>query len=123
MLFSWRSVKTIWLSEKAIIIPQFIEQNVPLDLINSTLQFFEEMEMKYSALPFFRKLGVLGLNLKPLQQSVCCLLIEWRDSLGKAVLDKTLDDLVACKDKINVCVLYSLNYPPLRTQYFNNFIL
>lgn len=73
-----------------------------LDIINGTFQFFEDAETKYAELSTYHKLGVLSLNAMPIKQIVCNYLLEWRKSLGQALLNATLKDVFECRDRIDV---------------------
>lgn len=102
----WRPLSILWTTNRTTTVTNFIKQNVPLEVINNTLQFLEEMESKYVDLSSYHSLGVLSLNLTPLQLAVCKHIFDWKQLLGKTLLEKNMKEVTRCRDRIEVSKIF-----------------
>lgn len=104
MIHRWNSFNILWTTDTSSIVSQFIKQDMPFDILDSTFQFFEEMQSKCNDFAHYQNCGAFSLNLQPIKQSICELLVNWRDSLGQAVRTKTFTEILKCRDKMKVSV-------------------
>lgn len=75
---------------------------MPLEIIDSTFEFFEEMEIKCENLSSCYRLGAVSLCVTPIKKSIQAFLLSWRNTLGQAVFAKTLQEVLLCREKIQV---------------------
>lgn len=100
----WNPFLTLCTVDQSSTVTEFLKTKPNIQEINNTFQFYEEIENKFKNLQSFHNIGILCLNLDPLEQTLNEHLANWKKSLGSAILQQTLEELSMCNESINVSV-------------------
>lgn len=96
----WRSLKVLWTTSKTETVAEFLTPTITLSAVNETFRHWEVLDSKYTNLPDQHTVGVVRLNVSPLKQAVHEHNLEWRQTLGEALLKRTQHDLYVCRDRV-----------------------
>lgn len=100
----WQKYKSLWLYNKVTICEKFITQkSVPLAETDEKFIFYTQIVNDLEQQKPYYDIKSIRINLQPLIKSITNHAVEWRNTLGNILADKTRTNMMEIKDYIKVC--------------------
>lgn len=92
--------------DKVVICEKFISRGLPLVKLDEKFLFYTQIidDLKKSK-PYF-DISSIRINLQPLIDGICEHAIEWKNTLGRIVADRTTQNIMNLRNHIKVIKLY-----------------
>lgn len=99
-LLRWRKYKSLWIFDKAAICEKFVSKNLPLVKLDEKFLYYTQIyEDLKKHKPYFDVRGI-RINLRPLIDSINEHAIEWRNTLGNILAERTRQNMLDLKNHI-----------------------
>lgn len=91
--FSWNEFKSLWGSDKMIVCEEFVNRGLPLVHIDEKFLFYTNIVERMNSNRYYHDFGPIRINLHALMRSSCAHVVEWKNTLGNILTEKTLTNL------------------------------
>lgn len=99
-LARWKKYRGLWLYDKVLICEKFVNLNLPLVRLDEKFLFYSQIVDDLRKAKTFYDVKGIRINLQPLIDSICDHTMEWRNTLGRILADRTHQNLIALKEHI-----------------------
>lgn len=94
----------MWLYNKATICEKFLsKKTVPLAQTDEKFIFYTQIVNDLELLKPYYDIKSIRINLQPLIKSIINHAVEWRNTLGNILAEKTRKNMMDIKDHIKAC--------------------
>lgn len=117
MTSSWDEFETLWTSDKTIVCEKFVSRGLPLVHIDEKLLFYTNIVERMDSIQPFHDVGPIRVNLRLLIDSIRSYAIEWKNTLGQLLIEKTVNTLRSLQTHMTVWVQRFSNSLPNNRLY------
>lgn len=103
-MHSWNEFETLWTSDKMIVCEKFVSRGLPLVHIDEKFLLYTNIVERMDTMQTFHDIGPIRLNLRSLIDSIRAYAVDWKNTLGEILIEKTLKTLKALQKHMMVCV-------------------
>lgn len=104
LFYSWHKYKSLWMYDKKVICDKYLNRGIPLVRLDEKFIFFTQIINELENVKPHHDIKATRINLRPLIQSIIEHAVEWRNTLGKMVSDRTNMDMVQLNAEFKVRV-------------------
>lgn len=110
-MYRWQKYKSLWLYNKVTICEKFItKKNIPLAQTDEKFIFYTQIVNDLEQQKPYYDIKSIRINLQPLIKSIIQHAVEWRNTLGNILAEKTRANMMEIKDTIKVTFCVHLSY-------------
>lgn len=99
-LLRWKKYRNLWLFDKVAVCEKFVNRNLPLVRLDEKFLFYTQIVDDLGRMKSYHAIKGIRINLHPLIDSICEHAIEWRNTLGRILAERTYQNLIALKDHV-----------------------
>ncbi|KAL1513082.1 hypothetical protein ABEB36_002553 [Hypothenemus hampei] len=100
ILLRWRRYKMLWSFEKESTCEKFINDMVTLEVYDDKFMFYKDIADSMKNFKDYIDVGSIRLNLRPLLNTIIQHSVEWKDTLGKLLDERTWQQMLEFKKTI-----------------------
>lgn len=90
---SWNEFETLWTSDKMIVCEKFVSRGLPLVHIDEKFLLYTNIVERMDTIQPFHDIGPIRLNLRSLIANIRAYAVDWKNTLGEILIEKTLKTL------------------------------
>lgn len=94
LFYSWHKYKSLWMYDKKVICDKYLNRGIPLVRLDEKFIFFTQIINDLENVKPHHDIKAIRINLRPLIQSIIEHAVEWRNTLGNMVSDRTNVEMV-----------------------------
>lgn len=87
-----------------IVCEKFVSRGLPLVHIDEKFLLYTNIVERMDTMQTFHDIGPIRLNLRSLIDSIRAYAVDWKNTLGEILIEKTLKTLKALQKHMMVCV-------------------
>lgn len=88
--------------DKQVFCEKFINKGMKLVILDEKFLYYTQIVEDLGKVRSYYDCKSVRINLKPLIDSICSHAVEWRNTLGRILAERTNQKLIALKDHIRV---------------------
>lgn len=93
------------MSDKMAICEKFISRGLPLVKLDEKFLFYSDIVDQLQSTKPHHDIGPIRVNLQSLIDSICEHAIDWKNTLGNILAERTLANVVALRNRMKVGVV------------------
>lgn len=101
---SWNEYEALWTSDKMIVCEEFVSRGLPLVHIDEKFLFYTNIVECMDTIQPLHDIGPVRLNLNALIDSIRSYAVDWKNTLGEILIEKTLKTLKTLQKRMTVRV-------------------
>ncbi|XP_055533348.1 dynein axonemal heavy chain 10 [Wyeomyia smithii] len=94
----WQKYKNLWMYEKMSVCEKYLAQNLPLARLDEKFIFYTQIVNDLERHRSYHDIKSIRINLQPLIKSIIDHAVEWRNTLGKILSDRTRQQMIELID-------------------------
>lgn len=98
----FKRFKSLWIFDKNAICEKFVSRGYPLVKIDEKFIFYANIIADLRKLKTYHDVGAIRINLQPLLDSICSHSLEWKNTLGEILADRTRKNMIEQRDEMKV---------------------
>lgn len=105
-LYSWHKYKSLWMYDKNVVCDKYLNRGIPLVRLDEKFIFFTQIINDLENVKPYFDIKSVRINLRPLIHAIIEHAVEWRNTLGNMLSDRTSEEMVTMN------VDFKVNYVP-----------
>uniref|UniRef100_A0A182TQL6 AAA+ ATPase domain-containing protein n=1 Tax=Anopheles melas TaxID=34690 RepID=A0A182TQL6_9DIPT len=93
-LKSWQKYRNLWMYEKMSVCEKFLNQNVSLAQLDEKFIYYTQIVNELERHKPFHDIKSIRVNLKPLIRGIVDHAVEWRNTLGNILAERTRQQMI-----------------------------
>ncbi|KAG5670791.1 hypothetical protein PVAND_001030 [Polypedilum vanderplanki] len=93
-LSRWHKYKSLWMYDKNVVCDKYLNRRVPLVRLDEKFIFFTQIINDLESVKPYYDIKSIRINLQPLIRSIIEHAVEWRNTLGNFLSERTSVDMV-----------------------------
>lgn len=102
MIFSWDEFEALWTSDKMIVCEKFVSRGLPLVHIDEKFLFYTNIVERMDTIQAYHDIGPIRLNLHSLISNIRAYAVDWKNTLGEILIERTLKTLKSLQKQMMV---------------------
>ena len=102
LFFSWHKYKSLWMYDKNVVCDKYLNRGIPLAKLDEKFIFFTQIINDLENVKPYYDIKSIRINLQPLLQAIIEHAVEWRNTLGNMLSDRTSTEMVALNSEFKV---------------------
>lgn len=99
---SWNEYEALWTSDKMIVCEEFVNRGLPLVHIDEKFLFYTNIVECMDTIQPLHDIGPVRVNLNALIDSIRSYAVDWKNTLGEILIEKTLKTLKTLQKRMTV---------------------
>ncbi|XP_055618804.1 dynein axonemal heavy chain 10 isoform X2 [Toxorhynchites rutilus septentrionalis] len=96
----WQKYKNLWMYEKMSVCEKFLSQNLPLVQLDEKFIYYTQIVTDLERQRPYHDIKSIRINLQPLIRSIIDHAVEWRNTLGNILANRTRRQMIALSEHI-----------------------
>ncbi|XP_055696351.1 dynein axonemal heavy chain 10 [Lutzomyia longipalpis] len=101
-LTRWKKYKSLWMFDKAAICEKFLNKGMPLIRLDEKFLFYMQIVSDLAKHKPHYDVKAIRINLRPLIESVKTHAIEWKNTLGNILAERTRNNMFQLRNQIKI---------------------
>ncbi|KAL7022048.1 hypothetical protein ACKWTF_012111 [Chironomus riparius] len=93
-LARWHKYKSLWMYDKNVVCDKYLNRRIPLVRLDEKFIFFTQIINDLESVKPYYDIKSIRINLQPLIHAIIEHAVEWRNTLGNMLSDRTSVDMV-----------------------------
>uniref|UniRef100_A0A182NRZ8 AAA+ ATPase domain-containing protein n=1 Tax=Anopheles dirus TaxID=7168 RepID=A0A182NRZ8_9DIPT len=99
-LLSWQKYRNLWMYEKMSVCEKFLNQNVSLAQLDEKFIYYTQIVNELERHRPFHDIKSIRVNLKPLIKGIVDHAVEWRNTLGNILAERTRQQMIELHEQM-----------------------
>lgn len=99
---SWHKYKSLWMYDKNVVCDKYLNRGIPLVRLDEKFIFFTQIINDLENVKPYYDIKSIRINLRPLIQAIIEHAVDWRNTLGNMLSDRTSVEMVTMNSEFKV---------------------
>lgn len=104
-VYSWHKYKSLWMYDKNVVCDKYLNRRIPLVRLDEKFIFFTQIINDLESVKPYYDIKSIRINLQPLIHAIIEHAVEWRNTLGNMLSDRTSVDMVTMNMEFKVNII------------------